>query len=142
MNRHEGPGTQYLDINFGRRWNGTPSKSTQALDWSRVGANDYGGELFQSDAVPQPLLDATAEMSIRSAKQDLFDLEPDQAQAGAISEERVKVGSLEVETHYSSGATQSLPWTHPQPCHTSHACSCEEPKRDPSPVESPWRLPA
>jgi prepilin-type processing-associated H-X9-DG protein len=95
--------TQFLDVTFGSRWNGTPTKSTQALDWPRVGAHDFGGELFNSDSLPTILKNATAELALKSLTEDLF---TDEEDSGSIKSERVRVGPIELETEYSGGASQ------------------------------------
>lgn len=48
-----------------RQWTGAAATTTQRLAWPRTGMYDANGNLIASDAIPQDLKDATAELAMQ-----------------------------------------------------------------------------
>lgn len=102
---HVRKATRYLDAEYGSRWKGTKTYSTQALDWPRawVEAEGYAIDSSGSDAIPTALKQALAILADASASEDLM---PDQANPGDIKRKRVKAGPVEQDVEYLSGLAQ------------------------------------
>lgn len=82
----------YIDtLNF----RGTRSTSTQGLQWPRVGVVDRDGYTVASDAIPQALKNAQAEMAFQLVGNDWTQ------GLGPVSNETLSVGSISLgpETH-------------------------------------------
>lgn len=71
-------------------WTGSPATSTQALPWPRTGMYDFNGNEIASDAIPQALKDATAELA-RQLKSADRTLDSDVSVQGITS---IKAGSV------------------------------------------------
>lgn len=97
--------TQYLEAQYGERWQGSRSTSVQALAWPRSDV-ELDGYVLSSTALPQKLKDACAELALRAVVGPLM---PDITEPGTIDHERVKVGPIETETGYVGGRSQ-IPW--------------------------------
>jgi len=95
--------TQYLDITYHTRWKGYPTSSEQSLDWPRINVVRQNGSVYDSDEMPVALLQATAEMALRSIEG--VDLFPDLDTSGAIKRTMDKAGPVETETEYVGGAS-------------------------------------
>lgn len=82
----------YLDT---LTFKGTRSTSTQALQWPRVGVVDRDGYTVASDAIPQALKNAQAEMAFQLIANDWTQ------GLGPVSNETLSVGSISLgrETH-------------------------------------------
>lgn len=92
--------TQLLDERF--TWTGAISSQTQALSWPRVSAYDRNGRLLATDAIPQILKDATAELARLLLDSDrTADAESD---SGAIT--ALEMGPMKVT--YASGVVSSV----------------------------------
>jgi hypothetical protein len=90
--------TRYLDP---FKWLGTKAASTQALRWPRSGVYDLDSNLYADDAIPAPLVDATAELAWEFLKKDrLVDSDSDGLKM-------VKAGPVEVEFDSQSKPTTS-----------------------------------
>jgi hypothetical protein len=87
--------TDYLDATY--RWRGTRLTSTQGLAWPRGGAVDSDGLTLASDAVPEAVKAACAEMALIALNNTLVT-----NVTGEDRVQRVKAGSVEVE--YATGA--------------------------------------
>lgn len=89
--------TGYMQQTYRQRWAGCRAYSSQALDWPRfdVPRRDYG-DYYPSDAVPNEVRDACAELAFRAASGDLA------ADLGQQVTERT-VGPI--TTKYAAGST-------------------------------------
>jgi hypothetical protein len=97
-------GTAYLDLNYGLKWKGTRSSTTQALTWPRQNCAGLDSEAIASTAIPQQLKDANCEAALDYLTDgDLF---PDVtgSEVGA-KRTRVKVGEIEEEVEYAGTKT-------------------------------------
>jgi hypothetical protein len=94
-------GTQYLDIEYARRWRGMKASSTQALAWPRAGGSDDDGYTIDSDVVPEKLKDACAELALRVLLGD--DLLGVHTSPGTVEKETVKVGPITESKTYVGG---------------------------------------
>jgi len=92
--------TQYLDLKYGQRWKGLRANTDQALDWPRSGAEDRDGYAFDSDALPQALVDATAEMALRHIT-ETDGIMPDQATSSSLESEKIKIGPIELNQKFA-----------------------------------------
>lgn len=65
--------TDYMQAEYGSRWKGVRTSATQALDWPRFGVfiNGWGYE-FASNEVPKEVVNACAELALRSVSGDLM----------------------------------------------------------------------
>ena len=81
--------TDYIEQSYSQSWQGKRVTDTQALSWPRnyVYMNGYA---VPSDAIPQSLINATAELALRAAAGEL----EEDLTRGVLRE---KVGALEVE---------------------------------------------
>jgi len=100
--------TQYLDVRYSERWRGAPVDADQSLDWPRIGARDDDNELYDSDALPQVLKDATAILALKAISESLL---VDVSKPGAIKRERTKVDVIVTETEYAGGRSQQKRYT-------------------------------
>jgi len=96
--------TQYLDAKYDGRWKGTRSNEDQALDHPRTGIVDSDGYIYDSDALAQCLLDATAELARRVREGDT--LLDDIGRPGIFKSKRVKVGPIDTTKVYVGGGSQ------------------------------------
>jgi hypothetical protein len=93
--------TQYLDVVYGDRWKGTRTDYEQALDWPRWDVMPHDEDTWwDSDAMPQPLLDACAELALISMGETLL---PDQSNPGTVKSTAVRVGELSERIDYMGG---------------------------------------
>lgn len=95
--------TQYLDAEWNGRWQGSRATTTQVLAWPRSSV-EVDGLCLDSDTLPRALKDACAELAIRAVAGELM---PDIEEPSEVILDRVKVGSIEVETGFESGRSQS-----------------------------------
>lgn len=79
-------------------YSGSPSSSTQALKFPRVGAYDGDGRPVDSSAIPAGIKEAQFELALTVLSNDLF------ADTGLEQFESVKVGPLEVTPRVSRKA--------------------------------------
>lgn len=86
--------TDYIEQSYSQSWQGERVDNIQALSWPRsyVYVNGYA---VANDAIPQSLINATAELALRAAAGDL----QEDLTRGVVRE---KVGALEVEYDKSS----------------------------------------
>jgi hypothetical protein len=98
--------TDWLDVTFRERWKGRRINETMSLAWPRFGATDEDGYTLDSDAVPQVVKDACAEMAARGVGEDLF--VDNASPSGAVKRTKDKVGPLETEVEYAGAATQGV----------------------------------
>ena len=96
-------GAQYLDAQYGLRWLGARTNETQALNWPRAGIVDQDGFAIDDDAMPQALLDASAEAALRHLGED-DGLLPDVDEPG-IEREKIKAGPVESDVTYAGSNT-------------------------------------
>jgi len=99
--------TQYLDVRYAGLWKGAKCSDAQSLAWPRIWAeksDTYDSAYYDSDAIPQKLKDATAELALRVVEGDtLFD---DITKPGVISSTSVTVGPISKSVSYSGGYNQ------------------------------------
>jgi len=91
--------TQYLDRAY--VWKGYRATASQALEWPRyIEDYDRNGFVIPSDAIPQPILDACAEVAI------LYNSGVDPLASGTtsdvVSRKKVKAGPVETETEFKT----------------------------------------
>ena len=98
--------TQWLDAEYGRRWKGARTGSTQRLDWPRVDVDDRDGRNVGSAVIPEQLKDATAFMALESLSRSL---RPAVTSPGSIRRVKKKMGPMEKETEYLASAPDSGP---------------------------------
>lgn len=109
--------TDYLDENYRSRWKGYRGSQDQALDWPRYSVVDGDGYLVASDAVPGQLSSALVEIAV-TVVADTESMTPEATTAGSVRRERIRAGSVESETEYSSpeptilSAAQRYPKVH------------------------------
>jgi len=96
--------TQYLDVKYDGRWQAVRSNEDQVLDWPRDGVVDPDGYTYDSDAMPQCLLDAVAELALRVIEGDT--LLDDITHPGTFKSKRVKVGPIDTTKVYVGGGSQ------------------------------------
>jgi hypothetical protein len=96
--------TDYMEQVYRTRWTGYLKTTTQALGWPRTEAPladvGYGYAYYSSDAVPQIVKNACAELALKAAAGELApDVEP--------RVKREKVGPIETEyAEYGEQSTQ------------------------------------
>lgn len=90
--------SQWIDMEFHRRLNGYPLKTTQALQIPRAFAYDSNGNLI--DGVPIALQKATAEIAKRH-RVDPTQFNPDVDPGGNVSSDTVSVGPVSTTTTYA-----------------------------------------
>ncbi len=98
--------TQYLDVEYGIRWQGLRGSSTQALDWPRSNV-EVDGFLLSSTSLPTELKSATAEMALRQLSSPII---PDVSDPMVI-EESVKVDVIEESKKYAGPKTKLKQYT-------------------------------
>lgn len=65
--------TDYMQAEYHSRWKGVQTHATQPLDWPRWGVCiDGWGNYIASDAIPVEVINACAELALRSASGDLM----------------------------------------------------------------------
>lgn len=94
--------TRRLDF---EKFEGEKETTGQALKWPRLDATDDDGEEFDSDAIPQIVLDATCEMALlllndNASSKDSF------GDTGLEGFKRVRVGPVEVEPRMSAEGSE------------------------------------
>lgn len=98
-------GAQNLDSTYRLRWKGSKVAYDQALCWPRYDVEDEDGVLLDSDEVPPAVVQANAEMGLRALEQSGI-LSPDiVGEAGNVKRLKQKLGPMEEETEYVSGAS-------------------------------------
>jgi len=95
--------TRYLDGLYGGSWKGVATNENQALDWPRAGVAKRFVYSYDSDEVPQALIDACAEAAILSANSE--DLSPDLTSDGAIKRIKSELDVLKEEIEYSGASS-------------------------------------
>jgi len=100
--------TVWLDTTFRERWKGVRINETMSLAWPRYNVTDEDGYALDTDAVPQVVKNACAEMAARAISEDLF---TDETTPGAIKRTMDKVGPLETEVEYAGSASQQKAYT-------------------------------
>jgi len=96
--------TQYLDDEYRGRWKGYPVDDEQALAWPRLDVEDENGYVVDSDAVPEQVQRAAAEMALRALSSGP-NLLPDIVERGTVKSIRKKLGPMEKEVEYVGGGT-------------------------------------
>ena len=97
---------QFMVARWGQRLQGCRLRDAQALPLPRESICVDDVEL-PAAPLPRGWLDAHCELSVRAASGPLM---PDQAAPGDIELERVKVGSIEVETRFGNGGRSQSTW--------------------------------
>lgn len=97
--------TQWLDNEYGNKWKGRRINEAMSLDWPRYEVYDRDGYYIDSDAVPNGVREATAEMAIKIHGGE--DPMPDQTDPGTIKSEMVRVGPITEDIEYMGGKSQS-----------------------------------
>lgn len=98
--------TRYLDQRYGERWLGYRANETQRLDWPRIGVEDRDGYVVSSTALPNDLVEATAQLSILSVV-ETNGLWPNLSTPGRIKRKKSKAGPVEQDIEYVGGASQT-----------------------------------
>jgi len=93
--------TQYLENKYRGRWRGRKKLWSQALAWPRYGALDDDGYAMDSEAVPQELQAACAELALRVVLGD--DLLGVVTEPGEVTSESVSVGPISESKTYAGG---------------------------------------
>jgi len=93
--------TQFLDAMYQLRWKGSKINDVMSLDWPRNSVYDRDCFWIASDAVPQAVKNATAEMAIDIITNG--EPMPNQENSGMISEKEVRVGPLMERIKYQGG---------------------------------------
>jgi len=93
--------TAYLDNTYQMVWLGTQTNEDQALDWPRTGVTKNKEWTYDSDEMPQVLLDATVEAAIVSGNGT--NLMPHLTNPVTKKRQKNKVGPLEQDTEYQGG---------------------------------------
>jgi hypothetical protein len=97
--------TQYLDLQYGKKWKGKRKTTAQALAWPRNYVYDYDGIAISDDSVPTDLESATAETALLHITED-DGLIPNIEDPGGVKREKLKAGPAEIETEYFGGMGQ------------------------------------
>ena len=92
--------TQYLDVMWGAIWQGYASDMEQALDWPRWPVTGHSGYGWDSDEMPQPLLDAAAELALRHLT-ETDGLMPDSDDSAGVRKRTVRVGPITESIEYA-----------------------------------------
>lgn len=95
LNRALVSATRRLDQ---EEWQGRKVATTQALEWPRSGTSDQNGNAYATDAIPQPVKDATCELALAMLSEDLL------ADSGLEAFNSVTVGSLQVTPRHGRPA--------------------------------------
>lgn len=103
--------TRFIDGEYGRRWFGTRTNETQALDWPLEGVVDLDGFAIDNNEIPQAVKDAVCEMAYRAIKGATF-FEPDTEPFG-LKSERVEVGPIVVANEYSGSKPATVTPSYP-----------------------------
>jgi len=93
--------TQYLENKYRGRWRGRKKLWSQALAWPRYGAVDDDGYAIDSEAVPQELQAACAELALRVVLGD--NLLGVVTEPGEVTSESVSVGPVTESKTYAGG---------------------------------------
>ena len=94
-------GTQYIDLEYGKKFAGYRTNETQALSWPRTSVVDGDGYTIDSDEMPACLGKAVVEAALRYIAGD--SLLGVQTTAASISSETKKLGPMEKSTTYVGG---------------------------------------
>ena len=86
---------------------GEKADSAQALKWPRIDVFDENGDEYDSDAIPEPVRQATYELALRILKDNAASTDF-MAETGLEGFDRAKVGPVEVEPRHSRSAA-SIP---------------------------------
>lgn len=92
--------TMWIDNNYGTRFVGLSSSSTQALEWPRSFAYDRDG--YPITGIPTALKKATAEVA-RRWLEDATQLDPDIAAGSNVTQDTVTVGPITISKTYAGG---------------------------------------
>lgn len=99
--------TAAIEAKYGSRYPGSRANGrSQPLGWPRTSATDADDEEIADDEIPQELIDAVCEASLRELIEP-GSMMPDLDRGGAIN--RLKAGSVEVE--YSGNASATTTYT-------------------------------
>ena len=97
--------TQYIELRFGTRWFGVKKTQEQSLSWPRQDVTTRDDFEVSDTSVPTAVVNATAEMALRSIQGDVF--MADVSTPGSISEYEVKVGPIAEKTKYLGGQSST-----------------------------------
>ena len=100
--------TDYMELRFKDRWKGNLAPEATTLSFPRQYFYDRKGEQvnFEVDGIPTDIQKATAEYALRALSADLLP-DPSVADSGqAIKRTFDKVGPIETEIEYDSGAAR------------------------------------
>jgi hypothetical protein len=105
--KHLKRATRYLDLRYHARWVEQRVSLSQVLDWPRINIQTRDGFGFRSNQIPPEIPKACFEAAVRSAAGDTLipDIVPG-TNAGSLNYERVLVGPIEQELHYSGARSQ------------------------------------
>lgn len=92
--------TIWIDQNYGTRFVGLRSSSTQPLEWPRAFAYDREG--YEITGIPLALKRATAEMA-RRWLEDKTQFQPDVAAGSNVTQDTVTVGPITISKTYGGG---------------------------------------
>lgn len=92
--------TIWIDQNYGTRFVGLRSTSTQPLEWPRAFAYDRDG--YELTGIPLALKRATAEMA-RRWLEDKTQFQPDVAAGSNVTQDTVTVGPITISKTYAGG---------------------------------------
>lgn len=93
--------TQWLDVTYKDDWVGSRYSSTQALYWPRYGLT-IDEVSYETDDLPQQLLDATSELALRVIDGDT--IFADMSDEGSMASKTVRVGPITKSVSYSGGS--------------------------------------
>lgn len=93
--------TQYLDSTYKDLWDSWRYSDDQALDFPRTGV-EIDGVAYDSDELPQQLLDAAAKLALKVTDGDV--LFADMADEGTVSSRSVRVGPITEAVSFTSGS--------------------------------------
>mgnify|MGYP003490680866 CR=1 FL=1 len=97
--------SRFLAQTYEGRWQGYRVRQEQALPWPRSGVYDSDEFPVGWNSVPLAVKHATIEAAARHAAGTV--LAPDQAGAGTVEVDRIKVGPIELETRYANAQVPS-----------------------------------
>jgi hypothetical protein len=90
--------TDYIDYTYS--FKGTPSGTTQALQWPRTRATDINLIVIDSDVIPVELKRAVFELALRSLSEDI---DPDLTTSSQLQSETRKVDVISRSFSYTAG---------------------------------------
>lgn len=103
--------TDYMELMFSQKWNGYLSEEATELSFPRVYfySPRKGMVDFETDGIPKDIMKACAEYALRALTVDLIsDPEFDNLTGKEVKSKLEKVGPLEEETSFVTGASSSV----------------------------------